>query len=148
MPKLTLETSIDVQAPASRLWQVLTQWDRYSLWNPFIQRIQGELKVGAVLQVTVCPPGGRAMSFRPRLQCLEAERELRWLGHAGLPGLFDGAHRFELEPMGEKGVRLIHSETFSGLLLPFFKRTLEGPSRAGFEAMNQAFKRRCESSDL
>lgn len=60
------------------------------------------------------------------------------------PGIFDGEHRLKIVPLGNDQVRLEQSERFSGLLVPILKKSLDTITRAGFEAMNQAVKRRAE----
>jgi len=32
----TIEHAVDIQAPATTVWQVLTDTDRYQDWNPFM----------------------------------------------------------------------------------------------------------------
>ena len=124
------------------MWNVLVDFAAYPDWNPFIRRLQGEATVGARLEVTVQPPGGKAMTFRPRVLAAEPARELRWLGRVLLPGLFDGEHGFRLEAVAG-GCRLHHGETFRGLLVPLFARTLDATEQ-GFGALNQALKERVE----
>ncbi len=143
-----LATEIEIDAPAERVWLVLTDLDRYPDWNPFIPEISGELCEGSRLRVRIAPPGGRAMTFRPRVTKLEAARELRWLGQLVLPGLFDGLHAFRLHPVRPGRVRLVHGEVFRGLLVPLFWGGMEEPTRRGFEAMNRALKRRAEAATL
>ena len=36
------------------------------------------------------------MTMHPTVPVAEPGRELRWLGRLGLPGVFDGEHRFEI----------------------------------------------------
>ena len=84
------------------------------------------------------------MSMRPTVLAAAPSRELRWLGHLGVPGLFDGEHRFRIEPLGTDRVRFIQEERFSGLLAPLVLRFVERSTRQGFEAMNQALKARAE----
>ena len=45
------------------------------------------------------------MRFKPRVLKAEPNRELRWLGHLGIPGLFDGEHIFTIEPLDQERVR-------------------------------------------
>ena len=49
-----------------------------------------------------------------------------WLGKlGGVPHLFDGAHRFELEPIdGGSRTRFVQSERFRGILLPLVRRSI------------------------
>ena len=100
---------------------------------------------GARLQITVQPSGGKAMRFSPVVLAAEAGRELRWLGRLVMPGLFDGEHRFYIEPLGEGNVRFEQSERFSGLLVGLFRRSLDRDTKRGFEEMNQALKTLVES---
>ncbi|HXV94113.1 MAG TPA: SRPBCC domain-containing protein [Pseudonocardia sp.] len=141
----TLETRIDIAAPPLAVWEVLTDLARYAEWNPFVLEASGEVAVGARLHVRIRPEGGRAMTFRPTVTAAEPGRRFAWLGRLwGVPGLFDGAHRFELEPI-DGGTRLVHAEDFRGVLVPLVARSLETGSRAGFEAMNLALARRVEA---
>jgi hypothetical protein len=138
-----LTSSVVIDASPARVWEILTDFASYPEWNPFITSAAGEPERGATLQIRIEPPGGRAMSFRPRVLEAEPERELRWLGRLFLPALFDGEHSFRIEPIAERRVRFVQSERFDGVLVPLFGGTLEKTQR-GFEAMNEALKRRAE----
>jgi hypothetical protein len=138
-----LEHAIEIDAPTDDVWQVLAETDRYGEWNPFIRRLQGELREGAKLEVEIAPPGGRSMTFKPTVVAAAPGRELRWLGRLLLPGLFDGEHRFLLEPLPDGRTRFVQSERFSGLLVGVLKGSLE-KTRVGFEEMNRALKAEVE----
>jgi hypothetical protein len=139
-----LRTEITMQATPERVWEVLTDFAAYPAWNPFIPRIAGPLAAGSRLDVQLQPPEGRGMRFRPTVLAAAPPRELRWLGHLGIPGLFDGEHAFRIEPLGVDQVRFIQEERFSGLLAPLMMRFIERNTRQGFEAMNRALKVRAE----
>jgi hypothetical protein len=141
---MTLRTEIDIAAPVERVWAVLTDFPAFPEWNPFLREVDGVLAPRARLRVRIQPPGGRAITFRPVVLRVEPSRHLAWRGHTLVPGLFDGEHAFTLEPLGA-GVRLVHGENFSGVLVPLLRRSLETTTRQGFEAMNAALKARCES---
>jgi hypothetical protein len=145
MPEI--HTTVDVDAPPERVWEVLTDFERYSEWNPFA-RVLGRPNVGAHLSVELTPPNGRSMRFRPEVTVVESGREFRWLGHLFVPGLFDGEHRYVLEPLdGGSRTRLIHAERFSGVLAGVLLRFVGDDTEAGFERMNEALKRRAESPE-
>jgi hypothetical protein len=143
-----IETAIEIEAPPASVWAVLTDFEAYPEWNPFIRRARGAFAKGARLEVLIEPPGGRAMTFRPRLLVVEPERELRWIGRLVMPGLFDGEHLFRIEPLEEARVRFRHEETFGGVLVPLFWKNLEPRTRRGFEAMNRALKERAEARQV
>lgn len=139
-----LTTNIEIDASASTVWKILTDFDKYPQWNPFIRSATGEVKKGARLEVQLQPPGGSMMTFRPTVLVAEPERELRWLGRLFLPGIFNGEHCFQIEPLGRDRIRFVHSEVFCGILVPFLAESLDTKTKSGFEAMNQAIKARAE----
>jgi len=143
--KKELYTAIEIEAPAERVWQVLTDFEQFPDWNPFVRRIKGEAKSGTKLEAYLQPPGGRGMTFRPDVLKAEPNREFRWLGRLFFPGLFDGEHFFIIEPLGPDRVRFTHGELFSGLLVPLLAKSLDTNTRRGFELMNEALKARAEN---
>lgn len=136
-----LRTALTIPAATSEVWNVLVDLHAFAEWNPFIVAAAGDVEVGARLMLRMQPPGGRAMTFRPRVTVAEPSRTLEWLGHLGLPGIFDGRHRFELQPHAD-GTRVVQSETFTGVAVPLLWRTLEDSTRTGFEALNAGLRSR------
>ena len=143
--KKQLETDIEINAPAERVWKVLTDFHAHPIWNPFIKELRGKPIEGERLRVFIQPPGGKGMVFKPIVLKAEENRELRWLGKMFIPGLFDGEHYFRIEPIDEDRVRFIHGEIFSGLLVRLFAKSLDEGTLSGFRQMNEALKRRAES---
>ena len=109
-----------------------------------MDRIEGRPEVGTKLVVHLVGNGGRGMTFKPTVLAATPGRELRWLGKLGPGGLFDGEHSFVLSANADGTTRLAHSERFTGVLVAVLKGTTKG-SGAGFEAFNQALKKRVES---
>lgn len=140
-----IRTEIEIGASPQQVWQVLTDFDAFPEWNPFIQRASGDLKEGGRLQVFIKPPGGMGMTIKPRILNVERNGELRWRGQLLIPGIFDGEHYFIVEPLGQSQTRFVHGERFTGVLVPLFglmglfRNTLRG-----FEEMNRALKERAE----
>ncbi len=139
-----IRTEIEIDASASRVWAILTDFDRYPEWNPFVRRIEGVGEVGKRFRATIVPPGSRGMSFSPTLLKLEPKRELRWIGHLLVAGVFDGEHIFEIEPIGERRVRFVQRERFRGLFTAPLLKSIGAATRQGFEAMNRALKAEAE----
>jgi hypothetical protein len=86
-------------------------------------------------------------TFRPKVLKVEPHRELRWIGHLLIPGLFDGEHIYSIEPIDEKRVKFVQREKFSGLLVPLFSRSLDRGTKRGFDEMNQALKIQAEQEN-
>jgi hypothetical protein len=140
-----LRTEIEIQASAEKVWQILIDFANFPNWNPFIPRASGKPRVGAQLEMFLQPPGAKGMTFRPEVIKVEVNRELRWLGHLFVPGLFDGEHIFTIEPLGANRVRFVQREIFTGLLVPLFARGLHTETLRSFEDMNHALKIRVET---
>lgn len=139
-----LKTAIAIDAAPSVVWEILMDFPDYPDWNPFIRSIQGQAIPGAQLVARLQPPGGQTMTFKPTVLVVNLEQEFCWRGKLIIPGLFDGEHRFQLEPLADNRVQFIHSEQFSGLLVPLLANNLDTNIREGFEAMNQALKARAD----
>lgn len=139
-----VHTEIEIAAPAPRVWSLLADFAGYPRWNPFVRSIAGPLQAGALLEVFVQPAGSAGMRFRPRVLAAAPQQELRWKGKLLLSGLFDGEHYFRIEPRAPGRVVFQHGELFSGLLVPLFRKALDGATRDGFVAMNEALKREAE----
>ncbi len=133
-----------IQASPQKVWSILTDFERYPEWNPFITSITGKPEVETKLTVRMQPPGGNSMTFRPTVLVAEPNIELRWIGHLFITGLFDGEHIFEIVSRGSNSCTFIHREQFSGILVPLFARLLDNGTRKGFELMNEKLKERCE----
>ncbi|GAA5037462.1 hypothetical protein HNP84_003135 [Thermocatellispora tengchongensis] len=138
----TIDTSIVIEAPPQAVWDVLADFAGYAEWNPFIVRAEGEAVAGSVLSLHIRPPGGAGMTHHPTVLVAEPARHLRWLGKVAIPGLLAARHDFILEPHGQ-GTLVRHREVFTGLLVPFLRRTLRR-TEEGFAALNAALKERAE----
>jgi hypothetical protein len=139
-----IETKIDINAPATRVWALLIDFDGMQSWNKFIKSISGSLAPGARLSFRITLPGKSGMRFKAQILSVRPERELRWSGHLFVPGIFDGEHYFVLESIDEHQTRLTHGEKFSGLLVGLVRSTLSTTLKAAYEAMNVALKQQAE----
>lgn len=136
----SIQTSIQINASPARVWEVLSDFEKYPEWNPFVSALYGDVAVGKRIKVKL--PG---MNFTPKVLIFKPLEEFRWRGNLFFPGLFDGEHSFKIEQTSSNSVVFRHEEYFSGILVPLFKNMLDGKTKAGFEAMNQALKLRAES---
>lgn len=137
-------TVIEIDAPASVVWAVLTDFEQYEEWNPMM-RIEGRPVEQTTLVVQPGPEAGGIPTFKPTVVRVQPERELVWLGHRWTPGLFDGEHRFRLEDLDDGRTRLVQHERFTGILAGLVHRLTGRSTEARFEAVNEALKERAES---
>lgn len=142
-----LDASIEIDAAAARVWEVVADTAAYAEWNPFVTGIAGELREGAPIKVTVHAPGRAPVTFNARVLRLEPGRELRWKGRWFLPGLFDGKHALTVEDLGEGRARFRTREEVTGLLLPLLGTAMR-QTQGGFEELCRAVKARAESEGV
>jgi hypothetical protein len=135
-----IETSIVIERGPEQVWAAIAEIDQYANWSPFIKSIEGELKIGAQLEVLIMPEGEDGMKFTPEVLVADTNRELRWIGKLGVHGVFDGEHHFILEKLDGNRTRLLHGEKFSGLLTPIIWSSIVDSTLKGFTDHNQSLK--------
>ncbi len=135
-------TEIQINASPEKVWSVLAAGHDWGSWNPFVVRVEGELKVGARLKNTLVMKGRKPMVIAPKVLVADSAKELRWLGRLGFRGLFDGEHYFLLKPK-DNGTQLVHGEKFSGILIGMLNMS---DAKESFEALNRGLKAQAERS--
>jgi hypothetical protein len=141
-----IRTEIQINGSPEKVWQTLTDFTNYTKWNPFIQRIEGNAKVGSKLRVYLHTAGGKNRTYNPTITKIEPNRELRWYGKAFVPGIFNGERIFTIEPLGRDRIRFIHTEIFTGLGVALAGNSMEKDIHKSLEEMNSALKAKVERS--
>lgn len=141
--KKQIATEIIINAPPQKVWSVLTDFNAYPAWNPFIIKAAGSIREGDTIEVTFKTEGSEPIVFTPTIITLKENETLQWEGRLIMPGIFTGTHAFELAPVDAGRTRLAQKEDFSGILVPFFSFD---STIAGFAAMNEQLKSRCEKN--
>lgn len=139
-----ISTEIHINASPEKVWQVLTNFENYPNWNPFIKTISGEKVVGQELATEITPPNRKSMKFKPKVLVFNINKELWWLGTAPIKRLFDSEHYFRLVEQEKGTVKFEHGEMFSGILVGMMPKLLID-TKLGFEQMNEALKIACEN---
>lgn len=141
-----IHTQIDIDAPAARVWELLTDLPGYQRWNPFVIEAEGRIGLGETLRVTPRERSGRTYTFRPVVTRYEAGTAFAWTGVVLHRSFVSGEHIFELEALDETRTRLIHDEVFTGLAFPLVALLGGATARDGFARMNTALEHEAESS--
>jgi hypothetical protein len=138
----SVQTKIEIDAPAKDVRAVLLNFGDYPKWNPFIVKVDGDVAEGSKVQVTVKPVGKDPISGETTITAL-TETRLAWTGSLAVPGLFSGNHEFIIEDMGPNKTMFYQNEKMAGLIIPFFDFK---PEAAGFVQMNEALKKLAEEN--
>ena len=137
----TIYTSIDIDAASSTVWELLTDLEAYSEWNPQTTSASGTVAMNEVVDLHVEPTGSRTADIRATVTRFEPESALEWVTKLPIPGLFTARHSFELDDLGNGRTHFINRERLSGLLVPV---VVANDAVRDYEAMNRALKEHAE----
>lgn len=152
---VSVETEIVINAPANIVYNILTDFDSYSEWNPFIvessKDTQDLIEHKTILTNKMKPnPDSSGIVFTPTVIKVEENKEFEWLGILCCRGCFDGNHYFKIEELSSEtsSIKFIHGERFYGCLIVSciccIDCLLMNDTKQGFEKMNNALKERAE----
>ncbi|WP_377640407.1 SRPBCC family protein [Oryzobacter terrae] len=136
-------TTVEVAAPPERVWEVLTDVERWSEWTSTVTSVrrldEGDLRVGS-----------RARIDQPRIPETEYEvtaldpgRSFTWVATG--PGVVTTA-RHDAEPLPDGGTRVRLSVTQSGWLGSTMGRFYRGLTDRYLASEAQGLKARCEGT--
>ncbi len=114
------EASITIPLPPEKVWAVLLDTGAWPEWDPYCERIEGRIALGATVRAVTKLSPGRA--FPVKVTELVPGQRMVWSG--GMPlGLFKGERTFLLERQGDD-TRFTLREEFSGPMLKLIGRTI------------------------
>ncbi len=102
-----------IDAPASRVWTLLTDADGYSRWNRAVIDIKGPIREGHTIElVSIVDP---KRTFKLEVSEMRSPHRMVW--SSGMPlGLFAGRRTFTIAETGEQRCDFTMVEAFSGPL--------------------------------
>jgi len=134
-----IHTEIVIPASPDEVCAVLSDFARYSEWNPLNLEARGEARLGARLPMVfrnLASGGDAVVRQTVRIVAAEPGRELAWAGH--VPFLFAGRHGFLLTPRGRE-THVLHTELLGGLLArTWTKAKIARDFTPAYEAVNVA----------
>ncbi|NUS43756.1 MAG: SRPBCC domain-containing protein [Mycobacteriaceae bacterium] len=138
-----IDSELDIDAPAPVVWQVITDFSRYSEWNRFCLEAKSTLEVGSPIDMNVRLAGtvrrqrewvlshspGREFSYRMKPVPFGALRSLR-------------SHT--VTPLGPDRTRYVSRFEIRGWLQPVVTAVLGRTLRTGFAAMTAGIETESE----
>jgi len=138
-----IRTEIIINASKEKVWSILTDFENYKSWNPFIINSSGQAVVGTKLTNTM-KLGEKTQTFSPKILKVDENKYFDWLGHLFFKGIFDGHHYFEIEELGNNQVKLIQGENFSGILSGMIMKSIGEVTTENFVKLNNSLKAQAE----
>lgn len=144
---LVISDAVEIAAPASVVWAILTDFDAYNAWNPFCVRAEARLEMGSPVVMTLvnyASPG----TLVPNCEyvcAIEPERLLSWeLPHSDAwpyPARRDQV----IEALGPDRCRYVSTDAFLGANGIHVMRFCGGWVKRAFDDTARALKARAES---
>jgi len=139
--RLENAVSIEIDAPPSRIWGLITDADALPKWNSTITSLEGRIADGEriALKVVIAPE----RTFKLKVSGMKPEREMIWSD--GFFPMFRGVRTYRLTDLGDGRTRFDMAEVMTGLMLPLIAGSLPdfGPD---FEAWAADLKAAAEQS--
>ena len=136
------QARIVIDAPADKIWPVLTDIASYPEWDPNMVRTEGTIAPGNKVKFFTKLMPNRA--FPVKVTELDENSRLVLTGVMPIPGLFKSERVYDLTTTdGSTTVSL--SEKFTGLMVPVFGRQIPDLNPI-FEEFMQALKERVAAS--
>lgn len=113
--------SREIVAPASVVWDLLTDAASYAEWNDAVLRLQGEIAEGEMIElVSIVSP---KRTFKLRVSEMRSPSRMVWSD--GMPlGLFKGERTYGIVDRGTDRCEFTMVEEFSGPLAPLISKAI------------------------
>jgi hypothetical protein len=141
---IRIETELFISAPPEKIWEILSDFDKYGEWNELYPRAKGKFEKNAKFLLRVRNPdnSGRLQGYYPKITIIEENKMLAWkFKMFMIPGVFDGVQYFRLTPAGN-GTLLTNGATYRGFLANSLRKTILEKYPANFDKMNKALAER------
>jgi uncharacterized protein YndB with AHSA1/START domain len=138
--RLEYAVAIEIDAPASRIWSLLTRADDFPRWNSTVSSIEGRIAEGEKIAVRV-PVSDRV--FKLAVRDVEKDRRMVWSD--GMAPMFKGVRTFTLVPKPNGKTEFRMAEVFAGLMLPMIAKQLPDFAPV-FEQYARDLKREAETT--
>jgi len=133
-----IEHRIGVRAPPSAVWDILSDLEGWSRWNPLYPKAAGTLAIGAKLSMTLALPGASPEDIAPVVVDWVPEMQLVWRLRL-MGGLITTTRYMEIESLDEgRAAVFSHGEVFDGPVAFFMPKALRRNIKSGFVAMSEA----------
>jgi hypothetical protein len=142
---LKIEARIGVQAPASVIWEMVSDINGWPAWNPLYPKAQGAVAFGARLTLEVALPGEAPRTINPVILDWTPGEQIIWSLRL-MGGLLRSTRYIEIEVLGDESCIFSNGEFFEGPLMRLIHRKQRRAIKAGFTAFCETVRKRAEAT--
>ncbi|MFE1591905.1 SRPBCC family protein [Nocardia sp. NPDC058705] len=133
---LVIDETIEIDAPAAKVWEVLTDFERYGEWNTFCYEASSTLEPGSTIDMRVQLGDNR----RPQREWIRTHTPGVEFSYTMKPvplGALHSLRSHTVVPLGPDRCRYESRFALAGWLSPVVNLALGKHLRAGFGAMTR-----------
>ena len=144
---VVVSEKVEIDAPASVVWEVLTDLPRYGEWNPFCFRCESTLEMGApvVMKLNSYQGDGTVLDNCEYVCAFEPERLLSWQLPHDDAWPYPARRDQIIEPLGAERCAYHSTDAFLGPNGIHVMRFAGGWVKRAFDDTARALKARAES---
>ena len=142
----TVRAEIEIDAPAERIFDILTDLKSYPEWNPFTPRVESTLRPGDPVKLYVRLRGERLSHRVEYVTKNERPSRLCWGTTIGAGFLLRAERCQTLTRIDERRTRFVNEDVLRGWLAPLVMLAFGRAMQRGFGSVATALKKRAESS--
>ncbi|WP_194834608.1 SRPBCC domain-containing protein [Nocardia sp. XZ_19_369] len=139
-----IDATVDIDAPAELVWQVITDFPRYGEWNPFVSECRSSLVPGEPIDMVV-HLGPRPRRQREWIRSHTPGHELSYSMKPVPLGTLNSFRSHTITPIDAERTRYESHFELNGWLRPVVVALLGKHLQRGFAGMTAGVKERAES---
>lgn len=138
---------IEIDTPASVVWEVLTDLDNYPNWNPFCIEVESTLEIGAPVEMTLVDYSGATETFEytEYVCAVVPEHLLSWELRPTELSMQAARRDQVIEPIDETRCRYYSTDAFLGEEAHQIMADTGAWVKRAFDDTAVALKARCET---
>jgi hypothetical protein len=140
-----LEHQIEIEAPASRVWDVLADVGRWGDWNPVYPSARGSVGLGDKIALTISLPDMKPQKSTAQVYHSQPGSALQF-GATAFAGLVHAGRYIEITPLSPERCRVVNGEAFGRILGPTLVRMVGAKIEDGLRRQNEGLKTAAEAN--
>jgi len=140
-----IDATLDIEAPAELVWSVITDFPRYSEWNPLLRDCKTSLKPGDPIDLQVMLFRAAPRPQREWMRTHTPGKEFSYNMKPAPLGALRSGRSHTVTPLGPGRCRYDSHFELAGWLQPLVRGLLGAKLEQGFAGMTAGIKSRAEA---
>ncbi len=139
-----IDHDIEIQAPAEAVWAVITDFDRYPEWNPFVVSARSSLTPGEPIDMKVKLLG----PVQRQVEIILDVREGEGFSYCMKPfplGALSSRRSHRITTINDRCCRYQSHFELRGWMMSLVRGLMRGALQRGFDGMSEGIRERAEA---